>query len=271
VKLSVLPDDASQLPITATAMRLRFLQHVRYSVSVWRRLVRSDDETSGAVVVISHELNDQLFHGANSVGREINLSMHNYRIVGVMDSWDPKPLFYDLFDGNGGFAEPVQLFIPFSRAIDLQIDTAGNNNCGPRTTALARCFSAANALDIYWADCRARRMPMPIASSYVTMPPSSNGQAVFLGSERAPARCTKWLDYEHAVPPESRISLMVSLGFLVICLVNTIGLLLAKFMRRAPDIGVRRALGAPRRTDLCAVPDRGGDGGSGRRCCWACC
>jgi len=40
---------------------------------------------------------------------------------------------------------------------------------------------------------------------------------------------------------------MVSVGFFVICLINTIGLLLAKFMRRAPEIGVRRALGAPRR------------------------
>jgi putative ABC transport system permease protein len=49
------------------------------------------------------------------------------------------------------------------------------------------------------------------------------------------------------VPPESKISLLVSLGFLLICLVNTVGLLLAKFMRRAPEIGVRRALGASRR------------------------
>jgi putative ABC transport system permease protein len=38
----------------------------------------------------------------------------------------------------------------------------------------------------------------------------------------------------------------LAFGFLVICLVNTIGLLLAKFMRRAPEIGVRRALGASR-------------------------
>jgi len=38
----------------------------------------------------------------------------------------------------------------------------------------------------------------------------------------------------------------VAAGFFVICLVNTIGLLLAKFMRRSAEIGVRRALGAPR-------------------------
>jgi putative ABC transport system permease protein len=56
-----------------------------------------------------------------------------------------------------------------------------------------------------------------------------------------------WLDVMRVIPPESEVSLIVSLGFLVICLVNTIGLLLAKFMRRAPEIGVRRALGASRR------------------------
>ena len=48
------------------------------------------------------------------------------------------------------------------------------------------------------------------------------------------------------VPHEAKVSLMVSLGFLLICLVNTVGLLLAKFMRRSSEIGVRRALGATR-------------------------
>lgn len=36
----------------------------------------------------------------------------------------------------------------------------------------------------------------------------------------------------------------VALGFLVVCLINTVGLLLTKFLRRSPEIGVRRALGA---------------------------
>jgi putative ABC transport system permease protein len=42
------------------------------------------------------------------------------------------------------------------------------------------------------------------------------------------------------------MSLVIAVAFLLICLVNTVGLLLAKFMRRAPEIGVRRALGASR-------------------------
>jgi putative ABC transport system permease protein len=56
-----------------------------------------------------------------------------------------------------------------------------------------------------------------------------------------------WLDHEHVVPPDTKISLYVALGLLLVCLVNTAGLLLAKFLRRSSEIGVRRALGASRR------------------------
>jgi putative ABC transport system permease protein len=39
---------------------------------------------------------------------------------------------------------------------------------------------------------------------------------------------------------------MLSFGFLFVCLVNAIGLMLAKFTSRAGELGVRRALGASR-------------------------
>jgi putative ABC transport system permease protein len=57
----------------------------------------------------------------------------------------------------------------------------------------------------------------------------------------------QWMDHEKVVPPETRLSFLLSIGFLLVCLINTVGLLLAKFMRRAAEIGVRRALGASRK------------------------
>ncbi len=48
------------------------------------------------------------------------------------------------------------------------------------------------------------------------------------------------------VPNEVRILILVSFGFLLVCLMNAMGLMLAKIMGRAGDIGVRRALGASR-------------------------
>jgi putative ABC transport system permease protein len=49
-----------------------------------------------------------------------------------------------------------------------------------------------------------------------------------------------------AVPDEAQLSFLLAVGLQVVCLVNVVGLLLAKFMRRRVEIGVRRALGASR-------------------------
>ncbi len=54
------------------------------------------------------------------------------------------------------------------------------------------------------------------------------------------------MEVERVVPRASALSLIVALSFLAICLLNVVGLMLARFMRRAPEIGVRRALGASR-------------------------
>ncbi|MEO5813638.1 MAG: FtsX-like permease family protein, partial [Rhodanobacter sp.] len=48
------------------------------------------------------------------------------------------------------------------------------------------------------------------------------------------------------VPSDVRLQTWLAFAFLAICLFNTIGLLLAKFLRRAGEIGMRRALGASR-------------------------
>ena len=56
----------------------------------------------------------------------------------------------------------------------------------------------------------------------------------------------QWLDFNHVVPSDVRLQTWLAFAFLAICLFNMIGLLLAKFLRRSGEIGVRRALGASR-------------------------
>ncbi|HEX2596492.1 MAG TPA: FtsX-like permease family protein, partial [Luteimonas sp.] len=57
----------------------------------------------------------------------------------------------------------------------------------------------------------------------------------------------QWLDFNKVVPGDVRLQVWLAFGFLLVCLLNTVGLLLAKFLRRSSEIGVRRALGASRR------------------------
>jgi putative ABC transport system permease protein len=56
----------------------------------------------------------------------------------------------------------------------------------------------------------------------------------------------QWLRDQHVVPDDVRLQVGLAFGFLLICVVNTVGLLLAKCLRRSREIGVRRALGATR-------------------------
>jgi putative ABC transport system permease protein len=54
------------------------------------------------------------------------------------------------------------------------------------------------------------------------------------------------MEFHRLLPGDVTIQMWLALGFLIVCLLNTVGLLLAKFLRRGNEIGVRRALGATR-------------------------
>ena len=57
----------------------------------------------------------------------------------------------------------------------------------------------------------------------------------------------QWLKDQNVVGNDDRVLVGLAFAFLAVCLLNTVGLLLAKFLNNAPITGVRRALGASRR------------------------
>lgn len=249
ISVSVIPTEASRLPMQETSYAayadtfamfdIPFLYGAGWSVE--------EDRAHAAVAVIGRSLNDKLFQGANSVGREVVVDNHGYRIVGVMNNWNPQPMFYDVKD-TGGFGNATQLFIPFTRAVDLKIATKGANGCVTTSDEGWDAWLHSECVWInYWVE-----LPDKVSfSAYRDYLRGYAAEQQHAGRLPWPPNIrlrnvTQWLDYKNVVPPESKISLLISLGFLLICLVNTVGLLLAKFMRRAPEIGVRRALGASR-------------------------
>src|SRR6267142_4735548 len=130
---------ATGLALTPSNPQLRpFQVHVRATYTDFFRMFEvpfrfggpwsaADDEGHADVAVITHELNDKVFGGADSVGKTVNLDNHEYRVVGVADRWEPIPKFYDLNSDKYGKGE--ELFLPFTRAIDGQMGSWGNNNC----------------------------------------------------------------------------------------------------------------------------------------------
>src|SRR5439155_4986383 len=57
----------------------------------------------------------------------------------------------------------------------------------------------------------------------------------------------QWLKDQGVVQNDNRMLVGIAFAFLAVCLLNTVGILLAKFLNAAAIAGVRRALGASRR------------------------
>lgn len=209
----------------------------------------TDDRGRAASIVISSKLNQTMFGGANSIGRDIVLNDHAFRIVGVLQNWNPKPRFYDAANTNGFGSEGPDFFIPFTRAMDLRLATKGANACNGQGGVGWDGWLRSQCVWIsFWVQ-------LPDAAAvqrYRSFLEGYSAQQQRAGRFNWPPNIrlrnlVQWLDFEKVVPPETKVSLLVSFAFLVVCLVNTIGLLLAKFMRRAGEVGLRRALGASRR------------------------
>ena len=207
----------------------------------------TDDENRADVVVIGTTINDKVFGGGNSVGKTVNLDGRDYRVVGVMDRWQPLPKFYDL--NNDKYSESEQMYLPFTRAIAGEMPTWGNNNCSgePGEPGWAGRLRSECVWMQFWAELPTQAD----AARYRTFLNNYASEQRSSGRFNWPAHTRirdvrEWLVYQHAVSDEVRILVMVSFSFLFVCLLNAMGLMLAKIMGRAGDIGVRRALGANR-------------------------
>jgi putative ABC transport system permease protein len=250
IYLSAVPTDINIQPVAAkgyavTADFFRmFLVPFEYG-GVWSK---ADDDGGSNELVIGNDLNRKLFHGENSVGRELPLEGHTYRIAGVMAQWNPLPRFYAAADVQA-FDLPPQIFLPFQRAIDLKIPTAGSTGC-------ALNYQGKGWDDLVHSECTWISLWVELpdaaaASRYATFLSAYAEEQKANGRFNWPAYTRlrdvdQWLKYLKIVPSETRISFIVALGLLLVCTVNTMGLLLARFMRRGTDIGIRRALGASR-------------------------
>lgn len=205
-----------------------------------------DDDARARVAVISKALNDKVFGGSDSVGKQIRLDKTDFTVAGVIDEWRPTPRFYDMNTDRFGTLEDV--FLPFSTSRDLDMGRSGSMNCWGDTAADATDLNAPCVWIQYWVQLDSAKK----AAEYKDYLINYSNQQRSAGRFERPANVRlrdvmAWLDYNKVVPNDVVVQMWLGFGFLLVCLVNTVGLLLAKFLRRGGEIGVRRALGASRK------------------------
>ncbi|WP_306520819.1 ABC transporter permease [Rheinheimera sp.] len=198
------------------------------------------------VIVLSQGLNERLFGGKDSVGQKVKLAGDYYQVVGVMANWQPRPRFYDVT--TGAFNEVEEFFLPFSHISTQKISRNGNTNCWKPSGEGYQAFLESECIwTQMWVELRndsEKQQYLDFLNAYVS-------EQKKLGRFERPINnrlsdVMQWMQNQQVVAEDANLMMVLSLMFLLVCLLNTIGLLLAKFLSKAPQIGLRQALGASR-------------------------
>ncbi|WP_421567819.1 ABC transporter permease [Stenotrophomonas sp. PD6] len=219
-----------------------------------RPWVDEDDVRRNRVAVISDRLNQQLFGGRNSVGQSVRVKDTNLQIIGVLGPWRPSPLFYKIRGGrysggetSGFYGAADDVFLPLSASLEIN-----EGDFRPFT-----CWATPDRPGVL------EGAPCVAVALWVKLAGAGRVQAYdrFLGNYAAEQKrlgrikhddntrlrsLMGWLDFNQVVPSDVKVQAALAFAFLLICLANVVGLLLAKFMRHSGEIGLRRALGASR-------------------------
>jgi putative ABC transport system permease protein len=200
------------------------------------------------VIVLSKEANEKAFGGDNSVGKTLLWQNREFRVIGVLSDWEPMPKYFDV--SNGSFQDLEGAYVPFSWGQTLELGSHGNTNCW-KTEVIDNYQAFLNSECIWtaaWFELRTaekQRAFREFLDNYVNdqkkhgrFPRPLNNYLYDVDG---------WLKRNKVVDNDNKAMLILAFAFLAVCLVNTVGLLLAKFLNAAPIAGVRRALGASRR------------------------
>lgn len=206
------------------------------------------DENAEFVTVLSRRINDEVFGGENSVGKTITIVGQTFRVVGVIDEWHPVPKFFDL--NNDDFGEPSALFMPLSLKLPLELPSWGNTNCwkSPEGEGFVAFMNSECVHLQYWVELKVaseRDTYLDFVNSYVNEQKELGRFPRPLNNKMSNVQ--EWLEYNEVVADDAKMMMWLSLMFLLVCLLNTIGLMLSKFMGKSSEIGLRRAVGATKR------------------------
>jgi len=209
---------------------------------------RQDDLNEEQVMVITHELNQILFDGQNSVGKEINYRDRIFKVIGVLKPWAPSPRFYDPgFNADKAFEKPEDIFLPILLKKTMQLPSYSTGWCWKEPDSddyLSALLSECSRF-LFWvelADDLQKQEYMDYLERYV-MQQKEFGRFERPMNNRL-SNVMEHLAYHKVVSEDNKILMWLSFMFLLVCLLNTVTLMLSKLNHRTTEIALRRALGA---------------------------
>jgi putative ABC transport system permease protein len=206
------------------------------------------------VAIIDARTSLRLFGRADGTGQLLRVGQGQVRVVGISAEWNPQPGFYALQESDSGWGEAlaIRAFLPLDSALAVGVTPISAQDCDRGGTGGFRF----NELDLgacrflqLWAELPTPQTVDGFRAALERYARQRHDTGAFERPPQAQVYSVRaWLTANRVVPDSVRLNLWLSLGLLSLCMVNVAGLLAARFLRRGGELGVRRVLGASRRT-----------------------
>lgn len=209
----------------------------------------NDDAKAADVVVLGNKLAEKLYGKTNPVGQYLTMIGHQFQIVGVLGPWEPSPRFYRFAGRSTTFGEQEDFFIPLASAIRHEITHAGGMGCtGDTEPGWQGRLNSECTWITFWFELKSASLRQELQSYLDNYAADQRKLGRYMRQAKNKLfNVMEWMEETKVVGNDNKLSAWLAFGFLMLCLVNTVGLLLAKFSVRASEVGVRRALGASRK------------------------
>lgn len=220
--------------------------------SAWSQ---SSNDSGSPVVVLTKESNELLFGGKDSVGQQLRVNELTVTVVGVLDTWNLGRRFYD---ESYGTARHDTAFISDNFAIKNNIMRNERFNCLPQDNAKRGLYRTSDVQGLINSECSFVRLWAQIDSKEKAQD-YAQYLAQYVMTQKELGRFPRELN-NYVTSLRTMVLLANELRggrdplnfiaplFFLVCLLNAIGILLAKFMRKTSEVSLRRALGANRMT-----------------------
>ena len=207
----------------------------------------ADDERAGRVAILSKARAGEIFGKDDPVGKRFRMWGSDFTVVGVLDTFNPIPRYTNLINGTGGyFRGENQVYVPLATAVEHEQRSQGSTSCSKDSGVGYKGLLESDCIWLTaWFEL-ASASDRPALQSWLDAYAKEQQKGGRL-ERKAPNRLfnvMEWLEFNEVVRADNKLAVWLSFGFLLLCIVNTMGLLLAKFSTRAAEVGVRRALGA---------------------------
>ena len=234
---------------TVRATTVAFIPMFGVSLRYGRDWSPAEDAARAPVAVIDTDLAQKLFGTADAVGRSVRLKNTLFRVVGVIQPFVTQPRFYALNTGAYSSSGGENIYVPYTAALDAGLTPWGSDACdasykGSLGTPVdpVRCASLG-----LWVQLDT---PQQVSAYRRFLQNYVEQQAALAGFDKQPRSAltgvADWLKQNNVVPDSVRLNVWLAGSFLLLCMLNVAGLLSARFLRRSGEVGIRRALGAPR-------------------------